>query len=44
MNPTGKTKLVVRCGDKIPTTDAELVKKTGMGRVVVNILGYISPK
>ncbi len=44
MNPTGKTKLVVRCGDTIPTTDAELVKKTGMGRVVVNILGYISPK
>lgn len=44
MNPTGKTKLVVRCGDAIPTTDAELVKKTGMGRAIVNILGYISPK
>jgi hypothetical protein len=44
INQTGKTKLVVRCGDTIPTTDAELVKKTGMGRAIVNILGYISPK
>lgn len=44
LNSTGKTKLVIRCGDTLPTTDAEIVKKTGMGRAIVNILGYISPK
>lgn len=43
INPIGKTKLVVRCKDSIPTTDADIVKKTGMGRAIVNILGYISP-
>lgn len=44
INPIGKTKLVIRCGDTVPTKDAEIAKKTGMGRAIVNILGYISPE
>lgn len=44
INSVGKTKLVIRSGDVLPTTDANIVEKTGMGRAIVNILGYISPK
>lgn len=43
LNSVGKTKLVVRCGDPIPSSDSVLTQKTGMGRAIVNILGYINP-
>lgn len=44
INLSGKTKLVIRCSNSVPATDADIAKKTGMGRAIVNILGYIDPK
>ncbi len=44
LNRTGKTKLIIRTGDELPTTDNDIVSKTGMARAVINILGYIDPK
>lgn len=43
INSVGKTKLVIRTGDSIPSNDSILTQKTGMGRAIVNILGYIKP-
>lgn len=44
LNSIGKTKLVIRSGDSIPSNDATVTQKTGMARAIVNILGYIDPK
>lgn len=44
INSTGKTKLVVRSGDPIPSGASNMAANTGMARVVVNILGYIDLK
>lgn len=42
LNEIGKTKLIVRSSNPVPTTDSDLTEQTGMARVVVNILGYVS--
>ena len=44
INSTGKTKLVVRTGDSIPSSANTMVSNTGMARAVVNILGYVDLK
>lgn len=44
INATGKTKLVVRTGDSIPSSANTMVSNTGMARAVVNILGYVDLK
>ena len=44
INATGKTKLVVRTGDSIPSSANTMVSNTGMARAVINILGYIDLK
>ena len=44
INATGKTKLVVRTGDSIPSSANNMVSNTGMARAVVNILGYVDLK
>lgn len=44
LNPVGKTKLVIRTGNSVPSTDENITKQTGMARAIVNILGYIDPK
>ncbi|MCI8914923.1 MAG: hypothetical protein HFF38_12580, partial [Lawsonibacter sp.] len=44
LNEYGKTKLVVRSGNNIPSSDKEITEQTGMGKVIVNILGYIDMK
>lgn len=44
LNSIGKTKLVVRTGDSVPSTASVVTQKTGMARAIINILGYIDPK
>ena len=44
INQTGKTKLVIRTGDSIPSSSSDVTQKTGMARAIINILGYINPK
>ena len=44
LNKTGKTKLVIRTSDSVPTDVAVLAKSTGMGKAIVNILGYVDLK
>lgn len=44
LNKIGKTKLVIRSGDSIPTTDSIVAQKTGMARAVIDILGYVNTK
>lgn len=44
INSTGKTKLVIRCGDSIPTSASNMALNTGMARAVVNVLGYVDLK
>lgn len=44
LNETGKTKLIIRSGNNVPSNDADITKQTGMARALVNILGYINPK
>lgn len=42
INQQGKTKLVLRNGDNIPSSAGQIAEYTGMGKAVVDILGYIS--
>lgn len=44
LNEHGKTKLIVRSSNNLPSTDKEVTEQTGMARVIVNILGYIDIK
>jgi len=43
LNSTGKTKLILRSGNDVPTTSSEVTKQTGMARAIINILGYVDP-
>ena len=44
LNKTRKTKLVIRTADSVPSDGAIMSQKTGMGRAIVNIIGYIDLK
>lgn len=44
INQRGKTKLILRTGDSIPSDSKIMAQNTGMARVVVNVLGYIDLK
>lgn len=44
LNPTGKTKLIIRSSNNVPNNDTEITKQTGMARVIINVLGYINPR
>lgn len=44
LNKTGKTKLVIRTSGSVPTDGAVVAKSTGMGKAIVNILGYVDLK
>lgn len=44
INKNGKTKLVLRTSDTIPTDSNLMTSNTGMAKVIVNVLGYIDLK
>lgn len=44
LNEVGKTKLIIRSSNNVPSNDADITKQTGMARAIINILGYINPK
>ena len=44
LNSSGKTKLVIRSGDPVPSNASDMAANTGMARAIVNILGYVDLK